>query len=86
MNTITRSKDITYITLNSAWQQMLSTKNGQQNHAVKLCSDMKGENQLDATQWFIELKECHPRCVYQNYIRSMIKEYQSKTQLYLYVQ
>jgi hypothetical protein len=32
------------------------------------------------------LKECHPRCVYQNYSRSMIKNSSQKTQLYLYVQ
>jgi len=29
------------------------------------------------------LKECHPRCVYQNYNRSMITEMAVKTQLYL---
>jgi len=31
----------------------------------------------------MDLKECHPRCVYQNYNRSMITEMAVKTQLYL---
>ena len=30
----------------------------------------------------VNLKECHPRCVYQNYNRSMIREMAVKTQLY----
>ena len=33
--------------------------------------------------WVSNLKECHPRCVYQNYSRSMIREMAVKTQLYL---
>jgi len=44
-----------------------------------------GENANHKQVWY-DLKECHPCCVYQNYSRSMIKEWQSKTQLYLYLQ
>jgi len=47
-----------------------------------ICGDMKQVVQTSA----YSLKECHPRCVYQNYSRSMIKESSQKTQLYWCVQ
>jgi hypothetical protein len=37
-------------------------------------ADGRTDGRTDITKLIVALKECHPRCVYQNYSRYMIKE------------